>query len=116
MNDAGTASQGEPWNAPREVPPFTVLRYGRNAYRVKSEVPKSPAWYLVDFEDPLFPDGLCDCTDCQVRIESYVRRGEKPEKRNCKHARRALSILDGWRQVLDMQGIDADPADMIRWA
>jgi hypothetical protein len=80
--------------------PLSVSRYDIDRWMVQSEIPGHDP-YLVAFDDPLFPRGLCDCIDFRVRIEHPIRNDIEPEKWICKHIRAVRSELDHVRTLCE---------------
>lgn len=67
-----------------------------------------PIEHICDFTEEQFPHGRCSCEDFQIRVESYLVRGQEPEKRRCWHLRRCLAFM-AWHLELWNQYEDDEP-------
>lgn len=85
--------------------PLTVRRHERGRFLVKSQRLGSETLYLVEIDDPRFPQGRCGCPDFQIRVESYLLRGEEPEKNNCKHCAAVFAIIEHARNLCAAAGL-----------
>lgn len=91
-----------------DAAPLAVFRYGQDRYMVRSQA-KREHFYLVDFGEPEFPNGKCDCMQFSVRIEPPMNNDEEPAEPNCKHCRAVQRELQHAADLCALAGIPFDP-------
>jgi hypothetical protein len=95
-----------PFDCPQR---FFVLSRSRGAKKSKCPITgfEGPTEYVCDFTNfKAWPYGRCDCEDFNIRVESYMRRGEEPEKHTCWHIRRAVAFMAWHVELWSMEDID----------
>lgn len=90
-------------------PPLNVTRFdGDWRFLVRSQV-RPDVHYLVELDDPAFPNGRCGCEQFWYRVEPKLVRGLTPVQSECKHCRVVASKLEHAMILCEAAGLDFSP-------
>lgn len=89
-----------------DEPPLHVTRIANEPgrYRVRSQR-QGIGHYIIEFGDPEFPCGRCDCIDNEVRIQFPRRNDMKPIRDTCIHIRSVTATIQHARQLCELAGL-----------